>query len=88
MPKVLAERSAAAAPMLKCRRPLYLNEAAHDVTVTVSLARKDMQVTAAWAKHLGVAFPQGQETLARLQDAETRVYGARDMASMLDYMRK
>ena len=82
------ERSAAAAPMLKYRRPLYLNEAAHDVTFTVSLARKDMEVTAALAKHHGVAFPQGQETLARLQDAETQGYGARDMASMLDYMRK
>jgi 3-hydroxyisobutyrate dehydrogenase-like beta-hydroxyacid dehydrogenase len=82
------ERSAAAAPMLKYRRPLYLNEAAHDVTFTVALARKDMEVTAALAKHLGVAFPQGQETLARLQDAETQGYGARDMASMLDYMRK
>lgn len=82
------ESSAAAAPMLKYRRPLYLDEAAHDVTFTVSLARKDMEVTAALADQLGVALPQGRETLARLRDAEARGYGSRDMAAMLDYMRR
>jgi 3-hydroxyisobutyrate dehydrogenase len=82
------EQSAAAAPMLKYRRPLYLDEGAHDVTFTVALARKDMEVTAALAEGLGVALPQGRETLARLRDAEARGYGARDMAAMLDYMRK
>ena len=82
------EASAAAAPMLKYRRPLYLDEAAHDVTFTVALARKDMEVTAALADKLGVAMPQGRETLARLQDAEARGYGARDLAAILDYMRK
>jgi 3-hydroxyisobutyrate dehydrogenase len=82
------ESSAAAAPMLKYRRPIYLDEAAHDITFTVSLARKDMEVTAALADQLGVALPQGRETLARLRDAESRGYGPRDMAAMLDYMRK
>jgi 3-hydroxyisobutyrate dehydrogenase len=82
------EASAAASPMLKYRRPLYLDEAAHDVTFTVALARKDMEVTAALARDLGVAFPQGLETLARLKDAEARGYGARDMAAMRAYMRK
>lgn len=82
------EASAAAAPMLKYRRPLYLDEAGHDVTFTVALARKDMEVMVALAHRLGVAVPQGRETLARLQDAEALGYGARDMASMLDYMRK
>lgn len=62
------ESSAAAAPMLKYRRGLYLDEAAHDVTFTVSLARKDMEVTAELADQLGVALPQGRETLARLRD--------------------
>lgn len=82
------EASAAAAPMLTYRRPLYLNEAANDVTFTVSLARKDMNVTADLAARLGVALPQGRETLARLTDAEAKGYGARDMAAMLDYMRR
>lgn len=82
------EASAAAAPMLTYRRPLYLNEAANDVTFTVSLARKDMNVTADLAARLNVALPQGRETLARLADAEAKGYGARDMAAMLDYMRR
>ncbi|MBJ6371641.1 NAD(P)-dependent oxidoreductase [Sedimentitalea sp. CAU 1593] len=82
------EASAAAAPMLSYRRPLYLDDRAHEVTFTVALARKDMEITAALARGLGAAFPQGRETLARLQDAEVRGYGQRDMAAMRDYMRK
>ena len=82
------EASAACAPMLKYRRPLYLNEANHDVTFTVALARKDMEVTAQPADRLGIAMPQGLTTLAKLIEAEKAGYGARDMASMLNYMRK
>lgn len=82
------ENSAAAAPMLKYRRPLYLDEAAHDVTFTVALARKDMQVTSALAERLGTAMPQGQVTLDKLLGAEAEGYGARDMASILQFMRK
>jgi 3-hydroxyisobutyrate dehydrogenase len=82
------EASAAAAPMLSYRRPLYLDDRAHDVTFTVSLARKDMEITAALADDLGVSFPQGSATLALLKDAEARGYGERDMAAMRDFMRK
>ena len=82
------EASAACAPMLKYRRPLYLDEAAHEVTFTVALARKDMDRTAALARDLRVAMPQGLETLAQLKAAEGAGYAERDMASMLNYMRK
>lgn len=82
------EASAACAPMLKYRRPLYLDEAAHEVTFTVSLARKDMEIAAALARKLEVPIPQGTVTLAQLRSAETRGYGARDMAAMLNFMRK
>ena len=82
------EASAACAPMLKYRRPLYLDEAAHDVTFTVSLARKDMSVTAALAKSLGVAMPQGEVTLEKLMEAEAKGFANRDMASILNYMRE
>jgi 3-hydroxyisobutyrate dehydrogenase len=81
------EKSAAAAPMLKYRRPLYLDEAAHDVTFTVALARKDMEVTAALADRLGTAMPQGRVTLDRLLTAEAEGYGARDMAAILPFTR-
>lgn len=82
------EASAACAPMLKYRRPLYMNEADHDVTFTVALARKDMEVTAALAKTSGTAMPQGHATLAMLLEAEAAGYGARDMAAMLNFMRR
>ncbi len=82
------EASAACAPMLKYRRPLYLDEANNDVTFTVALARKDMEVTASLARHYGTAMPQGAATLQMLRDAEAAGYGARDMAAMLDFMKK
>lgn len=81
------ENSAAAAPMLKYRRPLYLDEAAHDVTFTVALARKDMEVTARLAGALGTAMPQGQVTLETLRRAEAEGFGARDMAAILNFMK-
>ncbi|MFO7806157.1 MAG: NAD(P)-dependent oxidoreductase [Paracoccaceae bacterium] len=82
------EASAACAPMLTYRRPLYLDEAAHDVTFTVALARKDMEVTAALARSLGTAMPQGQVTLDILKRAEAQGYAARDMAAILEFIRK
>jgi 3-hydroxyisobutyrate dehydrogenase len=82
------EASPACAPMLTYRRPLYLDEAAHDVTFTVALARKDMEVTAALARGLGTAMPQGQVTLDILKRAEAQGYAARDMAAILDFIRK
>jgi 3-hydroxyisobutyrate dehydrogenase len=82
------EDSAAGAPMLKYRRPLYLDEANHDVTFTVALARKDMDMTTAFADRLGTSMPQGRITRDKLRQAEALGYGDRDMAAMLDYMRK
>jgi 3-hydroxyisobutyrate dehydrogenase-like beta-hydroxyacid dehydrogenase len=82
------ENSAAAAPMLSYRRPLYLDETSHDVTFTVALARKDMDLTAALAKGFGVAMPQGGVTLDNLKEAEAAGYATRDMASILTFMRE
>jgi 3-hydroxyisobutyrate dehydrogenase len=81
------EASAACAPMLRYRKPLYLDEAAHEVTFTVALAQKDMRVTAELAEHLGVALPQSRATLDILNEAAGAGYGARDMAAILTYMR-
>lgn len=82
------EASAACAPMLRYRRQLYLDEAAYDVTFTVALARKDMEVTAMLARNLGTAMPQGLTTLEKLRQAEAQGYAQRDMASILSFMRK
>ncbi len=82
------EASAAAAPMLSYRRPLYLDEDQHAVTFTVALARKDMEVTAELATALGTAMPQGQVTLSQLKQAEAAGYAQRDMASIVDFTLK
>lgn len=82
------ESSAAAAPMLSYRRPLYLDEGAHDVTFTVTLARKDMEITAALAQELGTRMPQGRVTLDVLRRAEAGGFGARDMAAILSFIRE
>ena len=82
------EASAACAPMLKYRRALYLNEASHDVTFSVALARKDMEITAKLARDLGTAMPQGLTTLEKLKEAEAKGYAERDMAAILTFMRE
>ena len=80
------EASAACAPMLKFRRPLYLGQS-DEVTFTVSLARKDMELAAALSATYGVAMPQGDVTLQMLKAAEAGGLGAQDMAAGLRYMR-
>ncbi len=82
------EASAAAAPMLSYRKPLYLDETAHDVTFTVALALKDMAVTTALADRLGVAMPQSAVTRDKLAEAANRGYAARDMAAIINFMRE
>jgi len=84
----IIESSAAAAPMLSYRRPLYLAEKDHDVTFTVSLARKDMEAMGLLAEDMNVPIPQARLTLEKLRDAETKGFGDRDMASILTFMRE
>jgi len=80
--------SAAAAPMLRYRRGLYLDEAGQDVSFTLDLAAKDMRVTCALARELGVALPQAALNLDRLEVARADGFGPRDMASLLAHLRK
>jgi 3-hydroxyisobutyrate dehydrogenase-like beta-hydroxyacid dehydrogenase len=82
------QASAACAPMLKYRRPLYLDETAHAVTFTVALAEKDMGLTVDLARAYGVATPQGQTTLSMLKRAVETGFGDRDMAAILNFMRE
>jgi 3-hydroxyisobutyrate dehydrogenase len=81
------ENSAAAAPMLKYRRPIYLDERAHDVTFTVDLAEKDVGLALELADQIGVSMPQTKTTLAVLEDAISSGYGDRDMASIVNYIK-
>ncbi len=82
------ENSAAAAPMLKYRRPLYLNELENDISFTVDLAAKDVGIALNLAEQLGVAAPQTKTTLSILQEAISSRYGGRDMASIYNFMKE
>ena len=81
------ESSAAAAPMLKYRRPLYLDEAAHHVTFTVDLAEKDVGLALQVANQLGVKVPQTRATMRVLREAISSGYRDRDMASIVNHMK-
>lgn len=81
------ESSAAAAPMLKYRRSLYLDEASQDVSFTIALAQKDVRLALDLAGTTGIAMPQTQATLEVLQAASDADFGNRDMAAILSFMR-
>ena len=81
------EESAAAAPVIRYRKPLYLDEAANPVSFALSLARKDVALAVELAAEFGVAVPQTQLNLDQLQAAEHAGYGERDMASLVHYTR-
>lgn len=80
------ENSAAAAPMLKYRRQLYLDERAHDVSFTVNLAAKDVALALELAQEQAVSMPQTRITLSVLNEAIASDYGERDMASVFNFM--
>lgn len=82
------EGSAAAAPMIRYRKELYLDEAANPVSFALALARKDLSLAVALAIELGVSMPQTELNLDQLRAAEGAGYGARDMASMAEYVRR
>ncbi len=82
------ETSAAAAPMIHYRKPLYLDERGNDVSFALSLARKDVALAADLATELGAPMPQTELNLDQLRAAEQAGYGERDMAAMVDYLRR
>lgn len=81
------EGSAAAAPMVRYRKPQYLDEPANPVSFALSLARKDVALAVRLAAELEVPMPQTQLTLDQLRAAEAAGFGERDMASMINYLR-
>jgi 3-hydroxyisobutyrate dehydrogenase-like beta-hydroxyacid dehydrogenase len=82
------EASAACAPMLKYRRDLYLDETNQEVTFTVSLAKKDMMLATSLAEQFNLSVPQALLNLKMLEEAENQGFGSRDMASIVNFMRK
>ena len=82
------ESSAACAPMLRYRKPLYLNERAHQVTFTIGLAAKDVDLATRLARSLDVQMPQAELNLGILNQASQNGYANRDMASVISYLKK
>lgn len=82
------EASAACAPMLRYRKPLYLDERAHQVTFTVGLAAKDVDLATRLAQSLDVQMPQAELNLDILNQASQKGYVNRDMASVISYLEK
>ena len=82
------ESSAACAPMLRYRKPLYLDEQAHQIMFTVGLAAKDVDLAARLAKTLNVQMPQAELNLGILNQAKQNGYAQRDMASVISYLKK
>ena len=82
------ESSAACAPMLRYRKPLYLDERAHQVTFTVGLAAKDVDLATRLAQTLDVQMPQAELNLGILNQASQNGYANRDMASVISYLKK
>jgi 3-hydroxyisobutyrate dehydrogenase-like beta-hydroxyacid dehydrogenase len=81
------EASAAGAPMLSYRREHYLDEANQEVSFTVALAEKDMRLATQLATELGVNAPQAALIRDTLLNARQAGFEARDMASILQYLR-
>ena len=82
------ESSAACAPMLRYRKPLYLDEQAHQIMFTVSLAAKDVDLATRLGKILNVQMPQAELNLGILNQAKQNGYAQRDMASVISYLKK
>lgn len=82
------ENSAVAAPVFSYRKGLYLDEAAHEVSFTVALARKDIGLALDLADDLAVRMPQAALNWDLLKAAGDSGYDARDMASLYDFVKK
>ncbi|MGP9819454.1 NAD(P)-dependent oxidoreductase [Salinarimonas sp. NSM] len=82
------ENSAAAAPMLGYRKPLYLEPQAHPVAFALDLALKDMGLALALGEAGGVAMPQARVTRAVLEQASAAGLGGEDMAAVVPFMRR
>lgn len=80
------EHSAAAAPCLKYRKNLYLDEKNHPVSFTVALAQKDMSLAMSLAKENGVNMPQSEVTYNQLVRASEGGFSDRDMAAMVEFV--
>ena len=79
--------SAAAAPIVHYRRPVFEHPESTPVTFPIDLAIKDLDLILALGSEVGVSLPQAETNRAAMQAAAAAGLGAADMGSMAVYLR-
>ena len=79
--------SAAAAPVVHYRRPVFEHPESAAVTFPIDLVIKDLELVLALGSEVGARLPQAETNLAAMQAAAAAGLGAADMGSMAVYLR-
>ena len=79
--------SAAAAPVVHYRRPVFEHPETAAVSFTIDLAIKDLALVLALGSEVGARLPQAETNLAAMQAAAAAGLGAADMGAMAVYLR-
>jgi len=79
--------SAAAAPIVHYRRPVFEHPESAAVTFPIDLAIKDLDLVLALGTEVRASLPQAETNLAAMHDAAAAGLGAADMGSMAVYLR-
>ncbi len=80
--------SAAAAPVVHYRRPVFEHPETAAVSFTIDLAIKDLALVLALGSEVGAQLPQAETNLAAMQAAAAAGLGAADMGAMAVYLRE
>ena len=80
--------SAAAAPIVHYRRPVFEHPESAAVTFPIDLAIKDLGLVLALGSDVRARLPQAEANLAAMQAAAAAGLGAADMGSMAVYLRE
>ena len=81
-------RSAAGAPMVRYRKPQYLDPENTPITFTLDLAAKDIDLVLEAAEKAGTSMPQGVTTRRVLGDMISRGWGGQDLGFVIEAMRR
>ena len=80
--------SAAAAPVMKYRREVFLHPGEGEVAFTLRLAEKDLRLTVELAGRLGVPMDQAALNRREVQQAIDAGFGEDDLAAVAEYLRR
>lgn len=81
-------QSAAAAPVVLYRRPIFEHPFDNPVTMSIDLAIKDLELILALARSTGTRMPQADENLAVMRSASKAGLSDEDMGTTAEYLRR